>query len=161
MLKLMNEKGQTILEALVALGVGVIIVSAITVAVITAVRNADFSKNQNLATQFAQQGMDIVRQISESNWSTFSQNDVGTWCLAQDYTELNVSSPCSKNIKDSNGNLYFIRQITVKSNGNCINGAYQVTSSVSWSDGSCQNNNYCHQVTLNSCFANLDAAPAP
>jgi len=58
----MNQKGQGLVEALIALGAAVIIIAAITIAVITAVSNSDFSTEQNLATGFAQQGMEIVRQ---------------------------------------------------------------------------------------------------
>ena len=56
----MNQKGQGLLEALVALSAAVIIIAGMTIAAITAVSNSDFAKYQSLATDYAQQGMEIV-----------------------------------------------------------------------------------------------------
>jgi Tfp pilus assembly protein PilV len=104
----MNQKGQSLIEALIALGAAVIIVAAITIAVITAVGNSDFSKYQNLATGYAQQGIQIVTQKSQLDWvdtATYS----GTWCLPQGttdfYTALGGAS-CSINVADK-----FVREL--------------------------------------------------
>ena len=90
MIKL-NEKGQSLVEALIALGVAVIVVSAMAVAAITSVNNADFSKYQNLATNYAQQGLEVMRQQAQSNWAFFasqvplysSGSSGETYCLNQ------------------------------------------------------------------------------
>jgi Tfp pilus assembly protein PilV len=165
----MNNKGQSILEAVVALSVAVVIVSAITVAIITSVNNADYSKNQNLATQYAQQGIEILRQLSESNWGVFSAYS-GTYCLAQGASLPSApgATGCGQNINDANNNPFFVRQVQIvqipasQTTANCT-GSYDVTVSVSWTDSKCQNalNLYCHQVSLDTCLANLNSVPTP
>lgn len=150
---MINESGQSLVEALVALGAAVIIVSAVAIAVITAQNNADFSKNQNLATQYARQGMEVLRQIRETSWQTFSSFS-GTYCLSQSSTTLTPSggTSCPVNISS-----FFIRSVTINQNyGGCSGGA-RVATSVFWSDGKCASSNpYCHDVTLESCLTNIN-----
>jgi Tfp pilus assembly protein PilV len=153
-----NELGQSLVEALVALGIAVIIVSAVAIAVISAVNNSDFSKNQNLATQFAQQAMELLKQKSSDNWQSFSVFS-GTYCLNQDSTTLIAAAPtCAKNI-----NNFFVRQVTINQNDpSCSNNA-KVVVSVLWSDGKCtsSSNVFCHSVVLDSCLANINSSLAP
>lgn len=66
-----SEKGQGLLEALVAMAVAILIVSGLVVAVIVAVKNASFAKNQALATKYAQGEMENVRSLRDTNWDTF------------------------------------------------------------------------------------------
>jgi hypothetical protein len=109
----MNQKGQSLVEALIALAAAVVIISAITVAVITSVQNSDFSKYQNLATNYAQQGLEIVKQQSQLDWvdtATYS----GTLCLFQGATTLPPlpSASCT----DINVGNMFIRQVEIQNN---------------------------------------------
>ncbi len=62
-----NQKGQSLVEVVIALGIAVIIVIAFTNATIASVRNSQFSKNQNLATKFAQETLELVRAIRDQN----------------------------------------------------------------------------------------------
>ena len=153
-----NNKGQSLIEALIALSAAVAIISAISIAVIASINNADFSKNQNLASQYAQQGMEILKEQSTSDWPTFSSYS-GAYCLSSNSTTLTPQGiSCTLNISNT-----FVRQITISQNsGNC-SGAAQVIVKVSWADGKCTSNlnPYCHNVTLNSCLANIDAKQAP
>lgn len=153
-----NQKGQSLVEALIALGAAAIIVSAIAVVVITSVNNSDFSKYQNLATQYSQQGMEILKQKSESDWTTFSSFS-GNYCLAQDSTTLVAAgSGCSANI-----NNFFVREVTITQNSSSCSGNARVNISVSWADGRCtsSSNPYCHSVDLDSCLANINTKVAP
>lgn len=153
-----NQSGQSLIEALVALGAAVVIVSAVAIAVITAQNNADFSKNQNLATQYARQGMEILRKIREESWQTFSSY-TGTYCLAQGSSTLTSSggTSCPTNI-----NNFFRRSVTINQNyGGCSGGA-KVATSVFWSDSKCSSSNlYCHNVTLESCLTNINSTLSP
>ncbi|OGH11414.1 MAG: hypothetical protein A3B38_01130 [Candidatus Levybacteria bacterium RIFCSPLOWO2_01_FULL_36_13] len=160
--KFIKENGQGLIEAMVALGAAVIVISTIAVAVITAVNNSDFSKNQNTASAYAQQGLEIVRDKAENNWTTFSTY-TSTYCLNKDVTDL-ATRP------DSQGNCalidnVFVRKINISQNdSNCTNGTgSKVKSMVSWSDGKCTdtvNNKYCHTVQLESCMANINSVPS-
>src|ERR1035437_7858281 len=108
----MNQKGQSLVEALIALTAAVVIITTITVAVITSVQNTDFSKYQNLATNYAQQGLEIVKQQSQLDWNgtaTYS----GTLCLFQGAISLpplpSTTNPaCGINVSNM-----FIRQVDI------------------------------------------------
>lgn len=158
-----SQKGQSLVEALIALGVAVVIISGIAVAVITSVNNTDFSKNQNLATQYAQQGMELVRHKSESDWGSFTMLS-GSYCLDQNSTDLSPAGlGCSLNINDANSNPFFIRQVDVSQNTSSCTGSASVSVKVSWTDGKCSSasNVYCHTVKLDSCLANINSVPTP
>ena len=179
-----NQKGQSLVEALIALGAAAIIVSAITVASITAVNNADFSKYQNLATQYAQQGMEILRQQAQTDWNnTFykkagdSSSNNSYWCLDQSNSfSQAVNFVCNQNINNEKGKPFFVREVillrvpytppTPPNDNIACNGNVKATVEVSWTDGKCppvvtDNNHYCHNVTLDSCFANINGVPVP
>lgn len=147
-----TNKGQTIIEAVVSLGIAVFILSAITIAIISSVNNSDFSKNQDLATQYSQQGMEVLKQKSSSDWATFSTYS-GTYCLPENSTAL--SSPgvngCTTNISN-----FFIRQVDVGASSDCIGGV-KVSVSTLWTDSKCTDESklFCHNVTLDSCLSNL------
>ncbi|MDQ3098433.1 MAG: hypothetical protein M3Q44_01685 [bacterium] len=64
-----NQEGQSLVEVVIALGIAVIIVIAFTNATITSVRNSQFSKNQNLATKYAQESLELIRAVRDQNTS--------------------------------------------------------------------------------------------
>jgi hypothetical protein len=156
-----NTKGQSLVEALIALGAAAVVVSAMAVAAITAVNNADFSKYQNLATHYAQQGIEVIRQKSQLDWIYFSTSS-GTFCLNQDseffLPSIGLPLPCNKNI-NLNGKAFFVRQVVLTPAGSpCDNGAH-VAVAVKWTDGKCASGSFCHKVNLESCISNIDAVP--
>jgi Tfp pilus assembly protein PilV len=154
-----DQKGQSLVEALVALAAAVVIVSAIAVAVITSVNNSDFSKNQNLATQYAQEGIEILRNLSQSDWAIFSTYS-GTYCLNQNSATLTTPSgaTCTQNI-----NSFFVRQAVINQGSSSCSSNTKVSVSVAWADGKCTSasNPYCHAVLLDSCLANINSTTLP
>ena len=58
------QKGETLIEALGALAIVAIVITAVTMVVTTALSNALFNENQTLATKFAQQGVERKRFFS-------------------------------------------------------------------------------------------------
>lgn len=166
-----KEKGQTLIEILVAMGTAVVIVSAITVAVIAALYNAQFSKNQNLASQYAQQGMEIMKKIRDSGWNNFNNLSSASYCLDKNQTTLlegdkkNMSvTGCAKgsgngrNIDDT-----FAREIVIEKNSDACSTQTRVSVFVSWADSKCKDaqNPYCHSVNLISCFTDFTVVPSP
>jgi len=151
-----KERGQTLIEALVALGAAVVVLSAITVAVISALNNVEYSKNQNLATQYAQQGLEIMRHLSDTNWSVFSAKISSTYCLAKDSNLLSdYLNSCAQNVD------IFAREVDItQSSPTCFGSSSSSDSvlvkvKVSWTDGKCNvGNANCHNVILESCFSN-------
>lgn len=152
---LKNQKGQTLIEALVALGAAVLVLSAITVAVISALNNTQYTKNQNQATQYAQQGIEVMRQISQSSWGYFSSLNKKNYCLADGSSTL-VEAPaegCGQNIG------IFVREVDVVQNdSHSCSGNELITVIVSWSDSKCDSSSpYCHNVKFNSCLSNQNS----
>lgn len=138
------EKGQSIIEVLVALAVGVLVVSAITIAGLNALNNAQYGRDQTLATKYAQEGIEVAKNLSKADLSAFKTfGSTGTslcYCISDHdvksatfsaYPECQASSVttccslhCGRTLSDSsitpntncdsNGNCKIIRQVKVK-----------------------------------------------
>lgn len=179
-----KENGQSLIEALVALGAATLIVSAIAIAVIASVNNSDSTKYQNLATTYAQQGLEIMSGQSKSDWTTFhglggsaSPSSPITYCFDQGKLSIssgdipNGSCPANINIDANNpSNKFFIRQVSITKDDPSCAGPSSPTAilgdhvliSVLWTDGKCANNTtFCHKVEVNSCYANIITLPTP
>lgn len=131
-----KEKGQTLIELIVVMAVGIVIITALTFAAIYTLRNANFAKNQAQATKLAQGGMETVRSIRDRD-PTF----VGLW---SDNFGTCANGTCyyifSGNSFTSGTNLSFEdlgnglkRQIQMK-NGASFDTEKIVTVLVRWSD---------------------------
>jgi hypothetical protein len=157
----MSEKGQTLIETVIALGAAVLVISAITVAVVSGLSNSQFSKAENLATNYAQQGIEIVRQLSQSNWASFTSLTNTYYCLSSGSATLTQKgiNGCGQNIGT------FVREVDIYQNSSACQGSASAKLAVvvSWSDSKCTNVNnvYCHQVELDSCVANLNSNITP
>lgn len=167
MITAINQKGQSLVEALIALGAVALIISAMAVAVITSVNSSDFSKNQSRATYYAQQGIEILKQASQSDWNSFSDINgvyMGQRCLGDDNTFSNITNcPFSQpnNLPGPNVSGSFIRQTLLQPPGqnSCAEGLNGIVT-VYWLDGKCRSHVYCHSVELDSCFTNINNVPA-
>lgn len=62
-----NSLGQTLLEVIVVITVGVIIIGALVFTTISSLRNASTAKNDAQATKLAQEGLEKVRAIRDRN----------------------------------------------------------------------------------------------
>ncbi|MGH7245713.1 MAG: type IV pilus modification PilV family protein [Candidatus Levyibacteriota bacterium] len=163
-----SKKGQTLIEVLIGLATMVVVISAITIAVISSLNNASYAKNQNLATQYAQQGMELMRDLRDINYASFSALTNTTYCLAKGCSMLsNTSGDCGPKVNaicDQNVDI-FVREVDVVQNSaECLGGSSaKVTVSVSWADGKCtdRTNLFCHQVKLDSCLSNNNVINTP
>lgn len=160
--------GQSLIEVLIALGVGIIIIGAMVVVVMSSLNNEQFGTSQNQSTQIAQEGLDIMREVSQSDWTSFAANTLTNYCLSENSSDLVQRSSyydgqCPQNV----GN--YVREITITING-CTNPSptppptfanAKVTSTVKWTDGKCSSSNrFCHRVELSSCFFKPSAGGA-
>lgn len=155
----MSQKGTVLVETLIALGTAVIIIAAITIMVVSALNNAQTAKTQDTATQSAQEGLEIVRNITKTNWTYFySLNDV-TYCLLPDSTEITTQGV--EGCKSEASSL--VRSVRIEhDNTQDCSGASKVIVSVAWSDSDCPiGDTYCHSVPLESCFSNSEVIPSP
>ncbi len=160
----LSNKGSTLVESLLALTFAVVIITAVVIAVTTALSNATFTKNQNEATQLAQEGLDITRYLKTSDYLAFSALDDEVEYCPQQTGELIVSEDSSCFDGD------FIKKVILDhSGGNNPSGGRAcevinstlVTSEVSWTDAKCNDGEYCHKVALNTCLSDLEQLTNP
>ncbi len=166
----MNNKGQTLIEVLVALTIGVLILTSIVTAVISALSNAQYTKNQTDANTYVQEAMDFIKSLRNTDYATF-KNLSGNYCFASSCTSLNstIGDPCGPKSVSCGQNIgVFVREIQVIQNSiSCGQGGNEnetdVKATVSWSDSKCtsSSNLYCHQVSAESCFSNFGIQPTP
>jgi Tfp pilus assembly protein PilX len=72
MKKASQDKGQSLVEVIMALAVALLVVVALVRATVTSIRNARFAKDKALATKYAQEGIEAVRAYRDGvDWSTF------------------------------------------------------------------------------------------
>jgi len=70
-----QEKGQSLIEVLAALGVVVLVILALVTVTTISIRNATFAKNQSLATSYAQEAIEEIREYRDQNsWADFVTN---------------------------------------------------------------------------------------
>ncbi len=156
----MRLKGQSLLESVLALAVIAIVLSGIAVVSTSSLSNAGHGKNQTIATQYAQEGVEVLRMIRSLNYASF-RNYSGTYCLAKGASSLpilpNCPSPLTPNV-DS-----FIRTVTVEQSpgSRCAVDVAKVTVKVSWTDGKCKNTPYCHTSNIITCFSTINPIQAP
>lgn len=141
MINFKEDKGQTMLEILVAIAVLVMVLVAIVSRVVEAVRNAHFARNQVLATRFSQEGVEWARsQRDRLGWSSFSTYipDGVIYCVPDPDNDIEalISGLCTS--ADKISGTVFYRELAFQSNLNPAPGdgeAYtQVTSEVTWLD---------------------------
>lgn len=173
----MSQKGQTLIEVLIAFATLAVVITSATLTVISALNNAEFVKNQHLATQYAQQGMEIVRSIRENNYKLFlslsnpdnlpNPDRIIYYCMASTCTTLSTSSgicgittaPCGQQNIGA-----FVRAVAIDktTQNNCDTGnSTQVSVNVSWTDGSCPRGEYCHTSSVFSCLAPINNVSIP
>lgn len=154
------QKGQSMLEAVAALGVIAIVMTALTIAVLLGLGNSGYSKKDNLATQYAQQGMEEIRNLKETNgvvfWGvsfrsgSYYMDENNNFSSADDICSP-TSTPTSTLIKIGSSSNY-IRTVCVDSSAGsgCDK---KVTVSVWWQDGKCAGNGFCKKASITSCFS--------
>lgn len=167
-----GEAGQTLIEILLAFSVSILVLSAIIIGITTSLSNTQFTRNQNSANSYVQEGMSVVRNIKESGWAQFSSYANPLYCLDQNSVTLTEPIPpsltCGQNISD-----IFSREVKFEHNSQsccsnlsptCENGikGSKVTVKVSWSDNKCPvGTPLCHDVELITCLSNVDQKQSP
>ena len=77
--------GQSLFEVLFAVAIASIVLVGVVSLASTSIRNSDFSQNNALATKYAQEGMEWIRQYRDTDWdeSKSHSSDIihTTWCL--------------------------------------------------------------------------------
>ncbi|MBI4999386.1 hypothetical protein HZB97_01295 [Candidatus Gottesmanbacteria bacterium] len=95
-----HKDGQSLLEALVAMAIAILIIGGLVAAVIVAVRNAQFARNQVLATKYANEGMEKIRSYRDQNdWDNF-KSECGSYSLGAVPTPFTRTHACQEEVAD-------------------------------------------------------------
>lgn len=115
MLRIKNNKGISIIESLVAISIIAVGIIGVVSLVLQAIQVQYINKNALIASQLAQEGMEIVRNIRDENWLIANQNYYEyiaqpgvTMNYAVDIFDVDGSTPSLQNvtgINDANTNL--------------------------------------------------------
>jgi|SRR3989344_2160265 len=144
-----KEAGQTIIEATIALASILLTLAAISIAISTSVSNSQFIKQQTLVSKYAQDGIEQLRYIRNTNPTTFFAQE-GIYCMNED-DSLATGSCTEVNIANTFKREAEFTQIPSVECGNST----KVVVSVYWSTAKCGKvNTFCHKSQLVSCFVN-------
>src|SRR3972149_11412778 len=80
--------GQSLVEAVVAIGIALIVVTGLVVLAVGAVRSATLSRNRSVAVQYAQEGLEALRSVRDRDFTELP--DSGTSKLFWDGSQWNV-----------------------------------------------------------------------
>lgn len=136
-----KKNGQSLVEVVIAVAISILIIGGLLAAVTMALRSAKFAQNQATATKYAQEGMEAVRSIRDSNWSSLNTNGnyglqyIGGWLFSG-----SSDTPATG----------FTRIVTIDDAVPPDSNKKKITVTVSWSDASGAN----HQSRLTTYYTN-------
>lgn len=120
------KNGQSLIEALIAMSAAVLIIGGLLVAVTVSIKSAQFSRNQTLATKYANEGMEAVRSIRDRSWALLVYGNYGLQVSGQWSFASNPDTPA----------VGFTRVVKVEDVAPVDANKKKVTVTVSWSDAS-------------------------
>lgn len=152
-----NQQGQSLIEAVIVVAVGVVVMGSLVFATIASLRNAQFAKNQALATKLAQEGIEAVRSgrnrnagitglnIGTTSWDsdTLWNNRINSSCLDPCYfkllsgRQLQFLQAAQSTLPDSSkidSSSIFKRVIQLSDDPSSYTTEKRITSIVTWDD---------------------------
>lgn len=150
-------KGQSLVELVITLGLCVVIISAISFIIMTSLKNVQNNNNGKAASDYAQEGMELVRHIRDTDIKAFRRYN-GLYCLGKNQNQLGNSV-----LSCTNPNIdIFIRTVAIEQSPGCGNNSAKITVTVMWNDGKCATaNDYCRKQPLISCLSTDKKILAP
>ncbi len=121
-----GSAGQTLVEIVVSLGIVLLLIVGLIVATTAAVHTSEQGRMRSLAVQYTQEGLELARQLRDSDWSAFASRN-GLWCLDGANTWTPGSISCPVNITNT-----FSRGVTFTWNAGA--SRMELTSTVVWQD---------------------------
>lgn len=123
------QSGQTLAEVVVAIGVIVLLVTGLIVGTSVTLKASQYSKARSQAVQYAQEAVELARNLRDSGWTdfmTYSGVTPKSWCLDKAGVWTAMSGSCSANIDN-----FYTRQVTLTWD----DPRMKVDVVVSWIDG--------------------------
>lgn len=125
-----KKNGQSMLELLIALGIGVLVILALVQSMVLSMKNSEFAKNQNLATRYSQEAIEKIRSERDKlGWNDFFTNYKDTsQCIGASSWSPKPVGGCSQNT----GSIFIREASFQKINDNQLD----ITVITSWTDTS-------------------------
>ncbi len=113
----LDKRGQTLIEVIVVITIGILVIGALVFATIAGLRNSQFAKNQVQATKLAQEGLERMRTLRDrDNVGSISSSLPGV----DQFSDLwSVSLGCQVAI--NNCYFYFNPSGSILINGTSVN----------------------------------------
>ncbi len=184
MIRRNSQKGATLVEAILAVGLAVAVATGIVAAVTTSLSGATHNQNSNFTLNISQQGIDMIRDQAASDFTQFSATYAvplsdGYYCLSDQDTALSdtnfdpnntICNSSHPNVQ-TNSNTY-VRKIYLNKSGNdartstvrkvcTVANTVFMASVVSYTDSECRGGLYCHKVEIDTCFTDINSLPEP
>jgi Tfp pilus assembly protein PilV len=121
-----NTRGQSLAEIVVTIGIVALLVTGVVAATTTSLRNNQAGRVRSLAVQFAQEGIELTRELRGAGWSDF-QVYSGLWCLDKNGIWTQAVGSCAPNIDGT-----FTRSVTFT--WNATDERMEVAVTVAWND---------------------------
>lgn len=178
-----KEIGSTLIEAILAIAIVTIVLSAVVVAVVSSVNNSQSSTDRSFALDYAEEGLDYLRDLKGEDFAGFTTTynlktplSSNYYCLSDDDgavpdSDLSVcatSGPGTGNVAEGK----YLRKVFIHynpppaaspggrdplNNIKCAGSGIFASSIVYWTDSKCKDGTYCRSVELNTCFYNTSA----
>lgn len=128
-----SQKGQSLFEVVLALGVITLVTVGIVILTSNAVKNATFSRNKNLASKLAQEATEWLRSERENNLTVFLTNtySTATYCLDSNSINWNNIGSCGSS---ELVNAIFKREVSFTRSLVNSKTLIQADIKVSWND---------------------------
>lgn len=129
------EKGQSLFEVIVALGISALIIVALVSLASNSIQNANFSKNKTLAATYAQEASEWLRQQRDSDPATFFDTNTTIQLVPRCFNDLNWNGyigGCAEG--DFISNTPFVREITFTQDTTTSKTVIQADITISWTD---------------------------
>lgn len=137
-----NGSGQTLIESIVATLLVVLLVTGLISGTTASLRAGQSGRDRSQANKYAQEGIEMTRNLRNAGWYPFFAQRDNIWCLAKD--NVWPGSPAS-GVADCDRNIdnLFGRSVSFSWNDPLM----VVVSTVRWFDGSTT-----HASTLTTYF---------
>jgi len=122
--------GQSLFEVIVAIGVIAAVIVGVVVLATNSIRNTTFTRNNSLATRYAQEAIEWLRGERDADWATFRANagvSGNKYCL----DALNWTKPQACNATEVISDTILTRSVTFS---NILATQVNANVTVSWND---------------------------
>lgn len=119
-----HKKGQTVLEAVIVVGIVIIFITGILSLATITLHAAQLAKRRSRATALARANIELVRSMRDGDYTTFKLK-TGSFCVDSDGVWTSAESDCAVSI-----DRLYARKITLDWNEST--DTIHVISDVSW-----------------------------